>query len=182
MVNLSENEKKQAVIELCAKEETASAIATKYGVERTSLYNWKKDLLGDKEIEPMPKKRTKPEVTTLQEEVTQLYKQADELKRQVYQLQLEKDVLEKAAEIIKKDQGIIFQTLTNREKAIVIDTLRDKYKLAELLSVFHMAKSSYCYQINAMNAPDKYETERELIDNHFLIRMVLMVIAEFILI
>jgi transposase InsO family protein/transposase-like protein len=167
LVNLSENEKKQAVIELCAKEETAFAIATKYGVERTSLYNWKKDLLGDKEIEPMPKKKTKPEVTTLQEEVTQLYKQADELKRQVYQLQLEKDVLEKAAEIIKKDQGIIFQTLTNREKAIVIDTLRDKYKLAELLSVFHMAKSSYCYQINAMNAPDKYEAERKLIRQSF---------------
>lgn len=138
LVNLSKKEKKQAVIELCAKEETASAVAAKYGVERTSLYNWKHEMLGDKEINPMLKKKTL-DIPELNAEINELNKQAEELKRQVYQLQLEKDVLEKAAEIIKKDKGISIQTLTNREKAIVIDTLRNKYSLKELLSVFHMA-------------------------------------------
>lgn len=93
--------------------------------------------------------------------------QAAELRRQVYQLQLEKDVLEKAAEIIKKDQGISLKTLTNREKTQVIDTLRNKYSLKELLSVFNMSKSSYCYQVNAINRPDKYEKHRELIRSAF---------------
>jgi transposase InsO family protein len=69
---------------------------------------------------------------------------------------LEKDVLEKAAEILKKDEGVGLEKLTNREKAIVIGALRSKYKLHELLDVFHMAKSSYCYQQAVLNAPDKY--------------------------
>lgn len=33
---------------------------------------------------------------------------------------MEKDILEKAAELIKKDQGIDINTLTNKEKAIII--------------------------------------------------------------
>lgn len=40
----------------------------------------------------------------------------------------------------------------------MIDALRDKYRLKELLEVFHMSKSSYCYQRAAMRAPDKYES------------------------
>ena len=42
----------------------------------------------------------------------------------------------------KKDQGIILQALTSREKAIMIDTLREKYPLKEMLSVFHIAIKS----------------------------------------
>jgi transposase InsO family protein len=69
---------------------------------------------------------------------------------------LEKDVLEKAAEILKKEEGVSLEKLTNRDKAIVIGALRSKYSLHELLDVFHMAKSSYCYQQAALSAPDKY--------------------------
>lgn len=162
MVNLSEKYKFNAMTELCLKEETAQTVAEKYGVERMTLYNWKHQLLGDKEVEPLskPKKITTIE---LQNEIKDLNIQAEELRRQVYQLQLEKDVLEKAAEIIKKDQGINLKTLTNKEKAIVIGTLREKYLLKELLSVFNMSKSSYYYQVNAINKPDKYIKHRELI-------------------
>lgn len=162
MVNLSEKDKFNAMTELCLKEETAQTVAEKYGVERMTLYNWKHQLLGDKEVEPLskPKKITTIE---LQNEIKDLNIQAEELRRQVYQLQLEKDVLEKAAEIIKKDQGINLKTLTNKEKAIVIGTLREKYLLKELLSVFNMSKSSYYYQVNAINKPDKYIKHRELI-------------------
>lgn len=101
MVNLSEKDKFNAVTELCLKEETAQTVAEKYGVERMTLYNWKHQLLGDKEVEPLskPKKITTIE---LQNEIKDLNIQAEDLRRQVYQLQLEKDVLEKAAEIIKK--------------------------------------------------------------------------------
>lgn len=105
MIQLPQQEKKQTTIELCAREEKANNIANKYGVSRTSLYNWKNSLLGDKEVAPMPKKK-KLEIVELQDEISSLTTQAEELRRHVYQLQLEKDVLEKAAEVIKKDQGI----------------------------------------------------------------------------
>lgn len=45
----------------------------------------------------------------------------------------------------------------------MIDALRSAYQLKELLEVFHMAKSSYCYQEQSMNAPDKYKDAREQI-------------------
>lgn len=65
-------------------------------------------------------KKKKPQsVEELKNEIKDLNTEAESLRKQVYRLQLEKDVLEKAAEVIKKDQGITLNTLTNREKAIV---------------------------------------------------------------
>lgn len=151
---------------LCAKENAAQSVADKYGVDRMTLYNWKHKLLGDKEVPPLDKSKIMTD-ELLQNEIKELSTQAEELKRQVYQLKLEKDVLEKAAEILKKDQGINLKTLTNREKAIVIDTLRNKYSLKDLLSVFRMAKSSYCYQANAIRKPDKYAKHRKIIRSSF---------------
>ena len=87
LINLSKKEKAQAVIKLCAKDQTASAIADEYGVERTSLYNWKHELLGDKDVSPMRKKKS-TNTSELQEEIKVLNNQAEELRRQVYQLQL----------------------------------------------------------------------------------------------
>ncbi len=161
LVNLSQKEKEEAVVELCARKGSAQEIAGRYGVSRTSLYGWKRQLLDKDGNEVMPRKKkrvqTTPEaVKELRDEVSRLQEQANELSREVYRLQLERDVLEKAAEIIKKDQGVSLETLTNREKAIVIDALRDKYRLKDLLAVFHMAKSSYCYQETSMRMPDKY--------------------------
>lgn len=96
-----------------------------------------------------------------------LSKQVEVLQQEVRQLQLKKDVLEKAAEVIKKDKGISLETLTNREKAIMINALRDRYPLKELLKVLQMAKSSYSYQVIALDKPDKYTDLRADIKNVF---------------
>ena len=79
-----------------------------------------------------------------------------------------KGCLEKAAEILKKDQGVSLKALTNREKTVVIDALRGRYKLKELLSVLHMAKSSYCYQESVLRGPDKYAAVRKRVSEIFL--------------
>ena len=162
LVHLSKEQKEQVAIELCTRDGSAQEIADKYDVSRYSVYNWAWNLLGKGNVSPMPKKKpdttavTQETVNSLKQEIEQLHNEAEELKRQVYRLQLEKDVLEKAAEILKKDEGVSLEMLTNREKAIVIGALRSKYKLQELLDLFHMAKSSYCYQQAVLNAPDKY--------------------------
>ncbi len=169
LVHLTKEQKEQVAIELCTRDTSAQEIADKYHVSRYSVYNWAWDLLGKGNISPMPKKKleinkaTIEDADALKQEIEQLHSEAEELKRQVYRLQLEKDVLEKAAEIIKKDEGVSLETLTNKEKAIVIGALRSKYKLHELLEVFHMAKSSYCYQQIALQAPDKYAYIRQKI-------------------
>ena len=74
---------------------------------------------------------------------------------------------EKAAEIIKKGAGISPESLSNREKAELIDALRDKYRLKELLQALHLSKSSYCYHMNALKRPDKYCKIRTLIREIF---------------
>src|SRR5450756_2692729 len=87
-------------------------------------------------------------------------KKRKDLEKDVYRLQLERDILEKAGEVLKKDRGIHLETLTNRDKAVVIDALRDKYRLKELLKALNMAKSNYCYQEVVIKGPDKYEDLR----------------------
>ena len=172
LVHLSKEQKEQVAIELCTRDGSAQEIADKYNVSRYSVYNWAWDLLGKGNVSPMSKKKpdntavTQETVDSLKQEIEQLHNEAEELKRQVYRLQLEKDVLEKAAEILKKDEGVSLEKLTNREKAIVIGALRSKYKLHELLDVFHMAKSSYCYQRSILSS-DKYYELRETVKQAF---------------
>lgn len=169
LVHLSKEQKEQVAIELCTRDGSAQEIANKYNVSRYSVYNWAWHLLGKGNISIMPQKKqdsktiASEEVESLKQEIEQLHHEAEELQRQVYRLRLEKDVLEKAAEIIKKNEGVSLEKLTNREKAIVIGALRKKYKLQELLKVFHMAKSSYCYQQVVLTAPDKYSELRKKI-------------------
>ncbi|SWX45015.1 Uncharacterised protein [Klebsiella pneumoniae] len=67
------------------------------------------------------------------------------LRKQVHQLQLERDILTKANELIKKDLGVSFLKLKNREKTLIVDALKKKYPVAELLSVLQLARSCYFY-------------------------------------
>lgn len=46
--------------------------------------------------------------------------------------------------------------LRNREKAVLIGSLRKKYALPMLLTYFYMARSSYYYQKAVMNQKGKY--------------------------
>lgn len=85
-----------------------------------------------------------------------LEQQVVSLEGDVYRLRLERDVLETAAEVLKKGEGINLQTIGNREKAEVIDALRKKYRLKELLQTLSISKSSYCYQEKCLRSPDKY--------------------------
>ena len=66
-------------------------------------------------------------IEELQSQVNDLTKQARELKDEVFRLRVERDVLEKAAEVIKKEEGVSLGSLTNRDKAVVIDALRNRY-------------------------------------------------------
>lgn len=174
VIHLSKEQKEQAVIDFCMRTGTAQEVADRYEVSRISLYNWKEKFLPERSPLQMPqskkfvlKNTEKEQIKELSAEVESLTEEAENLRKQIYQLQLEKDVLQKAAEIIKKDQGISLDNLSNREKAIVINALRNTYSLKELLVTVNMAKSSYCYQEKALTAPEKYEGAREQIRKTF---------------
>lgn len=79
-----------------------------------------------------------------------------ELQDQINQLQMEVDVLKEALNLLKKGPGINVTELKNREKAVIIDAMKNKYPLPQLLKFLCMAKSSYYYQRAAIKRPDKY--------------------------
>ena len=56
---------------------------------------------------------------------------------------------------IKKDLSADLTALKNREKAVIIGDLREKYALMILLTHLHMTRSSYYYHQTVMNKPQK---------------------------
>ena len=171
LIRCTQEQKEQAVIDLCVRSGSAQKIASNYGLSRAALYSWKRQLLCKESDQSMPKKNKAVFNADLSQSLGQnngllaekerLTKQVDDLQQEVYRLRLQRDILEKTAEVIKKDQGVSLKTLINREKAIVIDALRSEYRLEDLLKTLNMAKSSYCYQENALKRPDKYTELRK---------------------
>jgi putative transposase len=159
--------KQAAVYELCTREGSAQAVAQKMDVDRVTLYNWKNQLLGRQT--PASMKPTKQQPT--QADVSDLERQVESLKRDIRNLQLEHDLLKKASELIKKDLGVNPQLLSNQEKTMLVDALKNDYRVSELLGRLGLARSSYFYHRSPMRIADKYATVRRMItdifeDNH----------------
>ena len=74
---------------------------------------------------------------------------------------MEIDILEKTAELLKKELGIGQKDLTNREKSVLIDALRENYSLKTLLLKVDISKSSYFYQRSSLSKADKYADLRQ---------------------
>jgi len=150
VVQFSQEQKQEAVVELCAREGPAADVADRLGVSRCILYKWRRELLGG---DANMNESGNP---TFHDDRDGLLAMIESLKKQIYRQQMELDVLTKAAEIIKKDQGINPRKLANKEKASLIDALRTRYPLNELLRMTGMPKSSYFYQKESQMCPDKY--------------------------
>ena len=143
-VRCSQEEKIQAVMESCKGNLKITQIADIYGVTPSAVSVWRRELLGEGRTLKMPNSSTEDKTTEqLLREKAELEAKVKRLEHDVYKLQLERDVLEKAGDILKKEKGISLDKLTNREKVFLIDALRSKYKLNELLPVLRLSKSSY---------------------------------------
>jgi len=156
MIQSSQEQRKEAVIELCVRESSAETVAVKHGTSRQSLYKWRKQLLGEEKTKTM----TKSTKRVLPNDKDKLISEIELLKKQIYKQQMELDILNEAAEIIKKDQGIDLRKLSNKEKANLIDALRMKYPLNSLLNITKIPKSSYFYHRECQKKPDKYSSIR----------------------
>lgn len=176
LVRCTQEQKEQAVKDYCTGVHTPTELSKIYGVDPYTIYHWKDKLLGKENKITMSKKSVnsksnkvadvKVSAKDLLQDKASLEKQVKDLEKDIRRLKLEKDILQEAAKVIKKDQGINLSSLTNREKAIIINALRDRYILKYLLEILNMAKSSYCYQINSMNH-DKYVGLRSYVKNVF---------------
>jgi putative transposase len=156
--------KQQAIIALSTRSGSAKEVAEATGVARETLYSWHHQLLGHAPLRPMPKKTN---TVPLAQQRDDLLKEFTDLEARVRKLRLEHDILEKASELIKKDMGINLLGLTSREKTMVVDALKDRYPLAQLLQGLKLARSTYFYQRLRQTLPDKYAQVRADIRNLF---------------
>ena len=58
--------------------------------------------------------------------------------------------------------GDSLKDFSKREKARVIEALKFKYPMKDILEVLDMAKSSYCYQHNQLQKEDKYRKQKRV--------------------
>lgn len=147
--------------------ESLQSVADEIGYSHASICNWQKKYseegtasLMHRKNTPIPKRKT---------EVTENYtKEMKKLLSQMQDMQMEIDILKETINVLKKDPGIDLTTLKNREKAVIIDALRNKYSLPLLLLKLDMSKSSYYYQEKALYKEDKYRLLREQIRDIFI--------------
>lgn len=155
--------KQAAVIELCTRRISAQAIAQKLAVSRPTLYKWKDQLLGP-EVSPSMKRHNDSPPDS---ERTELERQVESLRHDLRRLQLEHDILKKANELLKKGLGVDLPLLSNREKTLLVDALRETYELSELFAELGFARSSYFYHRARLRGADKYAEARLAITDIF---------------
>lgn len=90
------------------------------------------------------------------------------LGQELRRLELRRDVMGGAIEVLGKGAGADpANELANREKAPVIESLRPKWRLSELLRAVGMARSSHQYQLEALATPDRDEEARRRVREVF---------------
>jgi len=105
--------------------------------------------------------------SALHPELEVLERQREALHRDIRELQIEHDLLKTASEVIKKELGGDLRNLSNRDKAMLIVAVKNRYKTPALLARLGLARSSYFYHRARMNLEDKYLPIRQAMKEAF---------------
>ena len=142
--------------------ENIKYVSEDIGYSRASIYLWRKRYLKEGTLGLMNNKNITPGKLKVGSSNDCDFS-SDEIKQlqmQVQDMQLEIDLLKETINVLKKDPDIDQSALSNKEKAVIIDVLKNKYSLPALLDKLQLSKSSYYYQVHAINKEDKYAEVR----------------------
>lgn len=160
---------KLKVIKRCfEKGEMVKDVAEEIGYARQTIYYWhneykKKGIAGLMRDDKLIRRGSiSPAIQSNlgSEEIEHLQDEIRNLKMQI-------EILQEAMKIIKKEQGINATKLNNREKKQIVDALKEKYELKDLLKFIGLARSSYYYQRRACLSKDSYAEQVEKIEQIF---------------
>ena len=148
-------ELKESAIQRCINDgESVKSISEDIGYSVSLIYKWLRDYRRKGLISIMKKQtNSTPSDESSAEDLATL-------KAQMLDMQMEIDILKETINVLKKDPGVDQTALRNREKAVIIDALRNKYSLPKLCAKLAIPKSSYYYQELALKAEDKYKILR----------------------
>ena len=148
--NYSEHDKIVIVKEFANRTIPGKELAENLGVTRETIYMWQKKLTGEKM--DIVKSNNKDE----------LLSEIEKLRKERNDLELENKILKKANELIKKEIGVNYGNLTNKEKTIVVNALKGAYPTTALLKKLKLKKSTFYYECTR-NLVDKYDDIKEKI-------------------
>ena len=147
--------------------------ADEAGSSRCTLYKWKRELLGEGPDMTEAKHDAPAQgagdgdgkaIRATRADIDALEARKRELVEELRRLELRRDVMEGALELLGKGAGADpANELTNREKTLLVESLRPKWGLSELLRALGMARSSHQYQLKAMRSPDRDAEAREMV-------------------
>lgn len=134
--------------------ENVQLVSEEIGYSRAIIYSWRKKYIL-KGAAALMSSNDDPRGKLPEGKPTST-KDVEHLKAQIQDMQLEIDILKETLDVLKKDQGVDMTALKNREKAVIVGVLKDKYSLPLLLRKLSLSRSSYYYQQKQMKSPDKY--------------------------
>ena len=137
--------------------ETLKSVAEEIGYSSVAILTWhkkyqEKGLLGLMNKSDTDSSKTPADIQSADD--------IEALKAQMMEMQMEIDILKETINVLKKDPGVNQETLSNQEKAVIIDALKNKYSLPKLCRKLYISRSSYYYQETAMRTEDKYRDVR----------------------
>lgn len=167
--------KRKAVAAVASGRLKSREAAAELGVEASVVRNWKRQMLaGSKETHVARERRERPgdgggarPVVPDAPAVAAGSRDADGLdeldadverqRREKRELDIEIAIRKGVIELSGKEPGAVPENLTNREKAILVKQTSEKLGVTagSLLPMVGIARSTYHYQIKAMDRPDK---------------------------
>ena len=142
--------KEQAIHRCLIDGETVRSVAEDIGYTESIVYKWLRSYRKKGTCSDMKKsKRTTPCDLQAAENI-------EDLKEKMLDMQMEIDILKETINVLKKDPGVDQTALRNREKAVIIGVLKNKYSLPKLCHKLEISRSSYYYQEASLRADDKY--------------------------
>lgn len=166
-------QKQRAVTALVGRAGSAREIADEAGSSRCALCKRKRELLGEGADMTEAKDGATAQgagdgdgkaVRATQADMDALEARKRELVEELRRLELRRNVMEGALELLGKGAGVDpANELTNREKTLLVEPLRPKWGLPELLRALGTARSSHQYQLKAMRSPDGDAEAREMV-------------------
>jgi putative transposase len=135
--------------------ENVQSVSDEIGYSTASIYQWRRKCI-QKGRAALMKPSSERERGPLKEGTQDANEEISQLKALVQNMQLEIDILKATLDVLKKDPGINTKTLSNQEKAVIVDALRGKYSLPLLLEALSFPKSSYYHQFHRKSFREKY--------------------------
>lgn len=157
--HLSADQKREIAIEV-ESGTSASRLAERYGVSTTTVYNVRNSFRAKGALAFMDAKES---IEVPQIDPDDMPDDIEALKKRCAELELDNAILEQTIEILKKDQSVDPSDLTNTEKMMVVDALKDRSTVSALCERLGIPRCSYYYARKANERPDKHAEARRRI-------------------